>query len=202
MNLTKVLLPCCHLSSVGYLAITGRNKFYMEMAANVGSPGGELEVVYSSLTQRAGDGGKGAPVPAVFDRPEASSCHGNCQLPEFMTAMTVVALGDLDADTGKYSWMACSDPAGVGTMICARDPTVFEALYQDEVLLRLENLGFDSCLTQPIPVYHGEDCAYGFASPTSEPSEQPVRTPKPHPDKTRPPHRQSSMRNDMFEYEE
>jgi hypothetical protein len=89
-----------------------------------------------------------------------------------MTTVIIMAASDIDPESRQYNWAVATDPRAATLSIYARDPTVFEALYQDEVLLRLEDLGFDSCLTQPIPVYHGEDCAYGFADdfPTKFPT--------------------------------
>merc|ERR1711976_17090 len=44
--------------------------------------------------------------------------------------------------------------------VLARDPVAFAEKYEAEVLEFLEELGFNSFLTEPLPVYQGDDCQY------------------------------------------
>jgi len=147
---------------------------------------------------------------AVFDNKQAKCMH-DCQMPEFLTAMSVIAVSEIDADTGMYHWMVCSDPQGMGLMVCARDPATFLGYKAGAVLAQAQQLGLDSCLTAPIPVHHGADCAYGFPHPTVQPTSVPTtegrpltkppsrRTRKPQQVKTRRPREELSVSFDFFE---
>lgn len=76
----------------------------------------------------------------------------------------VLALGPLDSN-GLYSYAITSDPTGTVMWVLARNVTEFFLLYDAEVHLQLEALGFKSGSKQPEATYQGTDCAYESSEP-------------------------------------
>jgi lipocalin len=71
----------------------------------------------------------------------------------------VLALGPLDSQ-GLYSYAITSDPTGTVMWVLARNVTEFNLLYDEEVHVKLEELGFKEGSREPVASYQGSDCEY------------------------------------------
>jgi hypothetical protein len=69
----------------------------------------------------------------------------------FATADWVVQLGPLDAN-GKYSYSIVTDNFSASLFVLARDPQIFAAKFNAEVLAFLSASGFTSIVNKPLPV--------------------------------------------------
>jgi lipocalin len=88
------------------------------------------------------------------------------ELTEQAMHVWVLALGPLDGG-GLYSYAITSDPTGTVMWVLARNVTEFNALYDAEVLVQLEALGFKDGTKQPVASYQGNDCEYESSDPVA-----------------------------------
>mmetsp|Transcript_6423 Transcript_6423/g.10518 ORF Transcript_6423/g.10518 Transcript_6423/m.10518 type:complete len:170 (+) Transcript_6423:89-598(+) len=77
----------------------------------------------------------------------------------------VITLGPLDSN-GMYAYTVVSDSSGQTMWVLARNVTEFFAVYDADVLLELEQLGFnDGNTTVPVKTYQNGDCVYEDLTP-------------------------------------
>ena len=78
----------------------------------------------------------------------------------------ILDLGPLDSQ-GLYSYAITSDPTGELMWVLARNVTEFFALYDEEVHVKLEELGFKEGSREPVVTYQGSDCEYEDVIPVN-----------------------------------
>mmetsp|Transcript_6308 Transcript_6308/g.9524 ORF Transcript_6308/g.9524 Transcript_6308/m.9524 type:complete len:204 (+) Transcript_6308:57-668(+) len=71
----------------------------------------------------------------------------------------VLALGPINED-GLYDWSIVSDPFTAYLFVLARDVDTFRAVYDEEVLALLRDLGFTKQYNSPIETYQEDNCMY------------------------------------------
>lgn len=59
---------------------------------------------------------------------------------------------------GQYEWAVVSDSEQLTLFILARDPITFDELYRDEVLDRVQALGFTQLWNRPLVIVQQEGC--------------------------------------------
>ncbi|XP_794498.3 uncharacterized protein LOC589771 [Strongylocentrotus purpuratus] len=74
------------------------------------------------------------------------------------TPYFIIKLGPIV--NNQYEYSIVSDPAAAALFVLARDPETFDMMYDAEVREYLLVTGFTTPPTQPVRVYHGNDCRY------------------------------------------
>ncbi|XP_054763484.2 uncharacterized protein LOC129270102 [Lytechinus pictus] len=74
------------------------------------------------------------------------------------TPYFIIKLGPIVND--QYEYSIVTDPAAAALFVLVRDPATFDIKYDAEVREYLLVTGFTSPTTQPVRVYHGDDCTY------------------------------------------
>jgi len=82
----------------------------------------------------------------------------NCSDDCFPAPYWILDLGPIN-DEGLYDYAIVSDNIGLFLFVLARNVSEFNELYNDEVLIKLTQLGFVGP-TQPIPTVQGPGCVY------------------------------------------
>ena len=62
----------------------------------------------------------------------------------------------------QYSYALVTDTRGLSLFVLARDYDEFAIEYEDYVLARLDEIGFNQRLNTPVRENHGPQCAYPF----------------------------------------